>query len=44
MITLEKSISIVKEFLKDGKLPEPLKAAHEIAVNKRRRLATLNEK
>lgn len=40
MITLEKSISVVKEFLKNNKMPEPLRAAHGIAVNERRRLTT----
>lgn len=40
MITLEKSVSVVKAFLKNNKLPEPIRAAHEIAINKKRRLAT----
>ncbi len=38
MITLEKSIRIVKEFIKDEKFPEPLRIAHQIAIDKRREI------
>jgi deoxyribonuclease V len=38
MITLERSVSVVKEFLKDNKFPEPLRVAHEISINKRREI------